>query len=79
MGFPRFFRQEGAIDQRAAEMMPSLHSFVDIAVRNGRRVRLLRNAGLKTFATNVLPDVSGPQVSFNYSNAGGSTCFSTAR
>jgi c-di-GMP-binding flagellar brake protein YcgR len=61
-------------------MMPSLHSFVDIAVRNGPKGSVcFENAGLKTFATSVLPGMSaGQQVSFNYSNTGGKYRFSTA-
>jgi c-di-GMP-binding flagellar brake protein YcgR len=53
---------------------------VDIAERNGPKGSVcFENAGLKTFATSVLPGMSaGQQVSFNYSNTGGKYRFSTA-
>jgi c-di-GMP-binding flagellar brake protein YcgR len=62
------------------EMLPSLHSFVDVAVRNGPKGSVcFENSGVKTFVTSVLPGMSpGQQVSFNYQNTGGKYRFSTA-
>ena len=62
------------------EMLPSLHSFVDVAVRNGPKGSVcFENSGLKTFATSVLPGMSpGQLVSFNYQNTAGKFRFSTA-
>jgi c-di-GMP-binding flagellar brake protein YcgR len=80
MGFLGFFGKKAPSIKELREMMPSLHSFVDIAVRNGPKGSVcFENAGLKTFATSVLPGMSaGQQVSFNYSNTGGKYRFSTA-
>jgi c-di-GMP-binding flagellar brake protein YcgR len=62
------------------EMLPSLHSFVDISVRNGPKGSVcFENSGSTTFSTSVLPGMSpGQQVSFNYQNTGGKYRFSTA-
>jgi hypothetical protein len=62
------------------EMLPSLHSFVDVAVRNGPKGSVcFENSGVKTFVTSVLPGMSpGQQVSFNYSNSAGKYRFSAA-
>src|ERR1700761_9159774 len=62
------------------EMLPALHSFVDVAVRNGPKGSVcFENAGVKTFVTSVLPGMSPGQVaSFNYANAGGKYRFNAA-
>ena len=62
------------------EMLPSLHSFVDVAVRNGPKGSVcFENAGIKTFVTSVLPGMSaGQQVNFLYSNSGGKYRFSAS-
>jgi c-di-GMP-binding flagellar brake protein YcgR len=62
------------------EMLPSLHSFVDVAVRNGPKGSVcFENSGVKTFVTSLLPGLSpGQVVNFNYQNSGGKYRFSTA-
>jgi c-di-GMP-binding flagellar brake protein YcgR len=62
------------------EMLPSLHSFVEVSVRNGPKGSVcFENSGATTFVTSVLPGMSpGQQVSFNYQNTGGKYRFSTA-
>jgi c-di-GMP-binding flagellar brake protein YcgR len=62
------------------EMLPSLHSFVEVSVRNGPKGSVcFENSGSTTFVTSVLPGMSpGQQVSFNYQNTGGKYRFSTA-
>ena len=61
-------------------MLPSLHSFVDVSVRNGPKGSVcFENSGPTTFVTSVLPGMApGQQVSFNYQNSGGKYRFSTA-
>jgi c-di-GMP-binding flagellar brake protein YcgR len=81
MGFLSFLGLKKAPSaKQLREMLPSLHSFVDVAVRNGPRGSVcFENAGVKTFITSVLPGMSPGQVaSFNYTNAGGKYRFSTA-
>jgi c-di-GMP-binding flagellar brake protein YcgR len=79
MGFLGMFGIKAASSSKQIrEMLPSLHSFVDCAVRNGPKGSVcFENAGLKTFTTSVLPGMSpGQQASFNYSNTGGKYRFS---
>jgi c-di-GMP-binding flagellar brake protein YcgR len=81
MGFLGMFGIKAAPSTKELrEMLPSLHSFVDVAVRNGPKGSVcFENAGTKTFTTSVLPGMSpGQQVSFNYSNTGGKYRFSAA-
>ncbi len=81
MGFLGFFGLKKAPSgKQLREMLPSLHSFVDIAVRNGPKGSVcFENSGVKTFATSVLPGMApGQQVSFNYQNAAGRYRFSAA-
>jgi c-di-GMP-binding flagellar brake protein YcgR len=81
MGFLGMFGIKAApSSKQLREMLPSLHSFVDVAVRNGPRGSVcFENAGTKTFTTSVLPGMSpGQQASFNYSNTGGKYRFSAA-
>jgi len=61
------------------EMLPSLHSFVDVSVRSGPKGSVcFENAGVKTFMTSVLPGMSpGQQVVFSYQNTGGKYRFNT--
>jgi c-di-GMP-binding flagellar brake protein YcgR len=61
-------------------MLPSLHSFVDVSVRNGPKGSVcFENAGAKTFMTSVLPGMApGQQVVFNYQNTDGKFRFNTA-
>ena len=55
MGFLGFFGKKAPSIKELREMMPSLHSFVDIAVRNGPKGSVcFENAGLKTFATSAV-------------------------
>ena len=55
------------------DMLPTLHSFVDVAVRNGPKGSVcFENAGIKTFITSVLPGMAaGQQVTFSYSTTTG--------
>jgi c-di-GMP-binding flagellar brake protein YcgR len=81
MGFLGMFGIKSAPStKQLREMLPSLHSFVDVVVRNGPKGSVcFENAGIKTFVTSVLPGMSpGQQVSFNYSNTGGKYRFSAA-
>jgi c-di-GMP-binding flagellar brake protein YcgR len=80
MGFLGLFGKKAPSGKELREMLPSLHSFVDIAVRNGPKGSVcFENSGLKTFVTSVLPGMSpGQQASFNYSNTGGKYRFSAA-
>jgi c-di-GMP-binding flagellar brake protein YcgR len=61
-------------------MLPSMHSFVDVSVRNGPKGSVcFENSGTTTFVTSVLPGMSpGQQASFNYQNTGGKYRFNTA-
>jgi c-di-GMP-binding flagellar brake protein YcgR len=80
MGFLGLFGKKAPSGKELREMLPSLHSFVDVAVRNGPKGSVcFENSGAKTFITSVLPGMAvGQQVSFNYSNTGGKYRFSTA-
>jgi hypothetical protein len=55
------------------DMLPGLHSFVDVAVKNGPKGSVcFENAGVKTFITSSLPGMtSGQSANFLYSNASG--------
>jgi c-di-GMP-binding flagellar brake protein YcgR len=81
VGFFGFLGGKKAPSPKALrDMLPSLHSFVDVAVRNGPKGSVcFENAGLKTFITSVLPGMSaGQQVTFSYTNSGGKYRFTTA-
>jgi c-di-GMP-binding flagellar brake protein YcgR len=55
------------------EMLPALHSFIDIAVKNGPKGSIcFESAGAKSFLTSALPGMApGQTVSFLYSNTRG--------
>jgi hypothetical protein len=82
MGFFSFLGiKKAPSSKQVRDMLPSLHSFVDVAVRNGgpKGSVCFENAGIKTFITSVLPGMApGQQVSFSYSNTAGRYRFSTA-
>jgi hypothetical protein len=80
MGFLGLFGKKAPSGKQLREMLPSLHSFVDVNVRNGPKGSVcFENAGPTTFATSVLPGMSpGQQVIFNYSNSGGKFRFNAA-
>jgi c-di-GMP-binding flagellar brake protein YcgR len=80
MSFLGIFGKKGPSAKELREMLPSLHSFVDVAVRNGPKGSVcFENAGPNSFVTSLLPGMSpGQQVSFNYQNTGGKYRFSTA-
>jgi c-di-GMP-binding flagellar brake protein YcgR len=61
-------------------MLPSMHQFVDVAVKNGPKGSIcFENAGVKTFLTSTLPGMSaGQQVIFNYQTATGKYRFTAA-
>ncbi|HEY5348982.1 MAG TPA: PilZ domain-containing protein [Candidatus Lustribacter sp.] len=79
MGFLALFKKAPA-GKELREMLPSLHSFVDVVVRNGPKGSVcFENSGPKTFVTSLLPGMSpGQQASFNYQNTGGKYRFSAA-
>jgi c-di-GMP-binding flagellar brake protein YcgR len=80
MGFLGIFGKAGPSSKQLREMLPSLHSFIDVAVRNGPKGSVcFENAGIKTFTTSALPGMApGQQASFNYSNTGGKYRFNAA-
>jgi c-di-GMP-binding flagellar brake protein YcgR len=53
------------------DMLPAIHSFVDVAVKNGPKGSIcFENAGTKTFLTSAIAGMAvGQTVSFLYSNA----------
>jgi c-di-GMP-binding flagellar brake protein YcgR len=79
VGFLGLFKKAPAGKELRA-MLPSRHSFVDVAVRNGPKGSVcFENVGPKAFVTSVLPGMSpGQQVTFNYQNGDGKYRFSTA-
>jgi c-di-GMP-binding flagellar brake protein YcgR len=81
MGFLSFLGLKKAPSPKQTRaMLPSLHQFVDVTVRNGPKGSVcFENAGAKTFMTSLLPGMSpGAQVTFNYQNPGGKYRFSAA-
>ena len=72
------FRRGPSLKQ-LREMLPSLHSFIDVAVRNGPKGSVcFENTGAKSFTTGVLTGMtSGQTANFVYSNANGRFRFST--
>jgi c-di-GMP-binding flagellar brake protein YcgR len=62
------------------EMLPSIHSFVDVVTRNGPKGSVcFENAGIKTFITSVLPGMApGQHVTFSYANTTGKYRFTSA-
>ena len=79
MGFLGFGKKAPSGKELRA-MLPSLHSFIDVNVRNGPKGSVcFENAGSKTFTTSVLPGMApGQQASFNYSNTGGKYRFNAS-
>jgi c-di-GMP-binding flagellar brake protein YcgR len=55
------------------DMLPSLHSFIDVAIKNGPKGSIcFENAGTKTFLTTSIPGMAaGQSVNFLYSNEHG--------
>jgi len=80
MGFLGLFGKKAPSGKQLRAMLPSLHSFVEVTVRNGPKGSVcFENAGPSSFVTSTLPGMSpGQTVSFNYSNAGGRYRFVTA-
>lgn len=80
MGFLGLFGKKAPSVKELREMLPSLHSFVDVTVRNGPKGSIcFENAGIKTFVTSTMPGLApGAQVSFVYQNSTGKFRFSTA-
>src|SRR5580698_7572944 len=81
MGFLGMFGIKSAPStKQLREMLPSLHSFVDVSVRNGPKGSVcFENAGIKTFVTSMMPGLSpGAQVNFVYSNTSGKYRFNAA-
>jgi c-di-GMP-binding flagellar brake protein YcgR len=81
MGFFSFLglkKAPSAKELRA--MLPSLHSFIDVSVRNGPKGSVcMENSGLKTFSTSVLPGMKpGQQAIFAYQNANGKYRFTAS-
>jgi c-di-GMP-binding flagellar brake protein YcgR len=65
--------KKGPSPKELREMLPALHSFVDVAVKNGPKGSIcFENAGTKTFLTSALDGMAaGQSVNFLYSNAHG--------
>ena len=61
------------------DMLPSLHSFVDVAVKNGPKGSVcFENAGSKTFLTSAIAGMSsGQSANFLYANGHGRYRFTT--
>lgn len=80
MSFLGLFGKKPPSAKEMREMLPSLHSFVDVTVRNGPKGSVcFENVGIKTFATSTLPGLAaGAQVSFVYQNTSGKYRFSAA-
>lgn len=80
MGFLGLFGKKAPSVKELRDMLPSLHSFVDVTVRNGPKGSIcFENAGIKTFVTSTMPGLApGAQVSFVYQNSTGKFRFSTA-
>ena len=81
MGFLGFLgMKKGPTPKQLREMLPSLHSFVNVAVQNGPRGSVcFENTGAKTFATSLLPGMApGQQATFNYQNTAGKYRFKVA-
>jgi c-di-GMP-binding flagellar brake protein YcgR len=80
VGFLGMFGKKPPSGKELREMLPSLHSFVDVSVRNGPKGSVcFENAGIKTFVTSTLPGLSaGAQVSFVYQNSSGKYRFNAA-
>src|SRR5580698_1853735 len=80
MGFLGLFGKKAPSGKQLRTMLPSLHSFVEVAVRNGPKGSVcFENAGTSTFVTSTLPGLSpGQTASFNYSNSGGKYRFVAA-
>jgi c-di-GMP-binding flagellar brake protein YcgR len=73
VGFLGLFGKKPPSGKELREMLPSLHSFVDVAARNGPKGSVcFENAGIKTFVTSTLPGLApGAQVNFVYQNTSG--------
>jgi c-di-GMP-binding flagellar brake protein YcgR len=80
MGFLGLFGKKPPSGKELRAMLPSLHSFVDVTVRNGPKGSVcFENAGIKTFVTSTLPGLSpGAQVNFVYQNTNGKYRFNAA-
>ncbi|HEV8021062.1 MAG TPA: PilZ domain-containing protein [Candidatus Lustribacter sp.] len=81
MGFLGMFGiKKGPSPKQIRDMLPSLHSFVDVQVRNGPKGSVcFENSGISTFVTSVLPGMSpGQVVNFFYSTSSGKFRFSTS-
>jgi hypothetical protein len=64
----------------ARVMLPAMHSFIDVAVKNGPRGSIcFESAGTNTFQTSALPGMApGQSVLFSYSNGSGRYRFTAA-
>ena len=81
MGFLAMFGIKKAPSAKELrEMLPSIHSFVDVVARSGPKGSVcFENAGIKTFITSVLPGMApGQQVTFSYANTTGKYRFTAA-
>jgi hypothetical protein len=77
-GFFGFKKAPSAKELRA--MLPSLHSFVDVTVRDGPKGQVcIENTGSKSLITSALPGMKpGQQASFVYQNTNGKYSFRAA-
>ena len=81
MGFLGMFGLKKAPSaKQIRDMLPALHSFVDVQVRNGPKGSVcFENSGAGTFATSVLPGMlAGQVVNFFYQTSAGKFRFSTS-
>ncbi len=81
MGFLSFGNKKPAPSiKELREKLPSIHSFVEVAVRNGPNGSVcFEKTGPTTFVTSALPGMSpGQRASFNYTNTDGKYRFSAA-
>jgi c-di-GMP-binding flagellar brake protein YcgR len=80
VGFLGLFGKKPPSGKELREMLPSLHSFVDVSVRNGPKGSVcFESAGIKTFVTSLIPGlVPGAQATFVYQNSSGKYRFSAA-
>lgn len=80
MGFLGLFGKKLPSTKELRDMLPSLHSFVDVSVRNGPKGSVcFESTGVKTLVTSLLPGMApGQQVTFVYQNGSGKYRFTSA-
>lgn len=76
----RFGFKKKPTAKQMREMLPALHSFVDMAIKGGPKGSVcFENVGAKTFVTSTIPGMSAGQMAmFAYTNATGKYRFSAS-